>query len=436
MMTDNELDNIFKNTLGNHEAPVPADMWNRVQPADDKKRRVAFWWKWYAIAAVFIIAGITAWWFEEQPAGNGNTVALSSLPAKTDRDQQLKTAPLLHKSQNDKDAVATSKTANEPFGNINHNTIRFPASTNESSGSKYLKDNKFATQKIPIVNSQENTARAQQQTNSSGKADSNSMVIVNPIAANGPLKNITNKAASSTDTAKATVNSSKKIKLPWTIEFFAAGAYSDKQTYDIPQESTFGPGALIEKPIPAPGLRSVGAGVRAGLPLTKNITLKAGLQFTQTREKIAYQQETINSFISVNAPADTSIFRQILYQPQNQQSTYNSIGIPLLISYEAGKKIRAGVTAGVVINARSWYKGKIPNADATATLIVKNTYKPVTGAALYLSLSASKKIGAIEVFAEPHLQYSLNSFTKATVPFKQKINSYGLSLGVRTALHK
>ena len=64
-MTDNELDNLFKNTFNDHEAPIPGDMWQRIQPGDAKKRPIAFWWKWYAAAAVFLVAGMATWWYTD-----------------------------------------------------------------------------------------------------------------------------------------------------------------------------------------------------------------------------------------------------------------------------------------------------------------------------------------------------------------------------------
>ena len=159
------------------------------------------------------------------------------------------------------------------------------------------------------------------------------------------------------------------------------------------------------------------------------------MQFAQTRQKAGYQQQNVVDMMSING-TDTSFYRQIVYKTENHNSTYNALNIPVLISYQTGKKIQVGVTAGVIINAYSWHNGQVPNANYTATLDAKSTYKHNTGAALYASVTASKKIGGIEIFAEPHIQYSLGSMTKPNILFKQKINTYGLSVGVRTVLHK
>src|SRR3954451_23204734 len=89
MMTDNELDDLFKNTLGNHEAPIPADMWQRIQPGRTKKRPVVLWWKWYAAAAVFLIAGMATWWYADTTPANKNVATAYSKSSKKDNTPQI-----------------------------------------------------------------------------------------------------------------------------------------------------------------------------------------------------------------------------------------------------------------------------------------------------------------------------------------------------------
>ncbi|TKK64768.1 hypothetical protein FC093_21710 [Ilyomonas limi] len=462
MMTDNELDNLFKNTLGNHEAPIPADMWQRIQPGGTKKRPVVLWWKWYAVAAVLLIAGMATWWYADTAVINKNiATSYSNTTNKKDNNQpaiqdnntanQLSDASPIHEKETSNntnqinanqpiahnDQTTTSAhTANEKEGN-QHNTSLNEAALNEKNTTDV---NETTLHPQQNVTSNDNNLSANQPNNNTNTAPTlpNSTINKPGAVSNNIVK--PNTTANNTNNNNIVVantkKENKKVKLPWTIEVFATSAYADKQTYGMEKEPLSSMAAPIPPPQPKPSLWNYGAGVRLGIPVSKNLTLKTGVQFAQTRQKAGYQQQNVVDMIAINGFADTSRYRQIVYQTENQQSTYNTLSVPVLISYQRGKKIQVGATAGIVVNAYSWYSGKVPNGTYTATLNAKETYRRNTGAALYAGITVAKMIGTVQIFAEPHLQYSLSSFTKPVVPFKQKINTYGLSIGVRTALHK
>src|SRR4051812_49393152 len=88
MKTDNELDDLFKNTFSDHEAPIPTDMWQRIQPGGSKKRPVALWWKWYIAAAVFLIAGMATWWYIDTTRANTNKATSYSTSSNKENNQQ------------------------------------------------------------------------------------------------------------------------------------------------------------------------------------------------------------------------------------------------------------------------------------------------------------------------------------------------------------
>jgi hypothetical protein len=223
--------------------------------------------------------------------------------------------------------------------------------------------------------------------------------------------------------------------LPWSIELLATAAYADKETYAVVKEESVGMAAPIPPPHPKPSLWNYGAGVRLGIPVSKKLTLKTGVQYAQTRQRADYEAQNVVDMVSING-GDTSYYRQIIYNTESNRSTYHAVSVPVLVSFQTGNKWKVGATAGAVVNAFSWYSGQVPDADYTTTLDAKGTYKKNTGVAAYAGITIAKKVGSLEVFAEPHVQYNLGSFTRAGVPFKQKINTYGVSIGVRTPLRK
>jgi len=462
MMTDNELDNLFKNTFSDHESPIPGDMWQRIQPGRTKKRPILLWWKWYAVAAVILIgSSIATWWYTHPAGANNNKVIAYKIGSNKEnnsnanQDADIKrdtNTSLQQNNSSDKQPTNTNKLTDKEqqlslsYINNQKDNIQDKSHLN-SSVSKNLNVNDL---NAPDLSRMFDKKSPGNDNNRQGSNQNNSSTISKqaptspaPSIANTESStvnnNIPNQNTSANNETHSVANNIKKdnykVKLPWTFEAFATTAYADKQTYDVEKVNTIGMGAPITPHQPKPSLWNYGAGVRLGIPISTKFTFKTGLQFAQTIQKADYQQQNVVDMISVRG-GDTSFYRQIVLETETQKSTYNSLSVPVLVSYQTGKKIEVGATAGLIVNAYSWYSGNVPNANYTTTLSSKDTYKHNTGAALYAGVTVAKKLGAVDIFVEPHLQYSLSSITKPTVPFKQKINTYGISIGVRTRLHK
>jgi hypothetical protein len=469
MMTDKELDDLFKNTFANHETPIPADMWQRIQPGGSKKRPLVLWWKWYAAVAVFLIAGLATRWYSGTE-GTTNKKAISyNTSSNKENNQQITQGTGDNGVKNDTNTTlqqnnSSNKQQTNPnqaitpddqqlvlspssngrkghhnkinlnsLGSDNQNTTDLNASALSQKGNVKSNNNKDYNRSANNQNNNKtDLAQAQTLSGSTNENKNNITPDSNMSKRNSIASNTTN---TNNTVALNTKEDNKKKKHSWTLEVYGTTAYADKQTYGVVKENTIIGAAPIPVPQPKPTLWNYGAGVRLGIPILKHLTLKTGLQFAQTRQNADYQQQSFIDMISVRG-GDTSFYRQIVYETEKQHSMYNAFSVPVLISYQTGKKIQVGVTAGVIVNAYSWYTGKVPNADYTTTLDAKNTYKHNTGPAVYAGVTIAKKIGAVELFAEPRLQYSISNFTKPTVAFKQKISTYGLSIGVRTKLHK
>lgn len=141
MMTDNELDNLFKNTLGNHEAPIPADMWQRIQPGDTKKRPVVLWWKWYAVAAILLIAGMATWWYADTRPINKN-IATSYNDAT-------------NKKGNNQPTIQDNNTASQPSDASPLQQKDISDNTNQTNANQQIVYNKQATTSSHITNEKE-----------------------------------------------------------------------------------------------------------------------------------------------------------------------------------------------------------------------------------------------------------------------------------------
>jgi hypothetical protein len=56
-MSDKNFDNYFRDRLQDHSSPVPADMWQRIIP-EKQRRRKFFFWIWSFAGAILVITGL------------------------------------------------------------------------------------------------------------------------------------------------------------------------------------------------------------------------------------------------------------------------------------------------------------------------------------------------------------------------------------------
>lgn len=198
------------------------------------------------------------------------------------------------------------------------------------------------------------------------------------------------------------------------------------------------------------------AGIRLVKPITDNMLLKAGLQYTQINEKFTYRTENeiktttvVTVRTIVRAPGDTvivrdtSVVQQIGFTNNRINNRYRSIDIPVTIGYQTGNKdsdLRFGINAGVIINVSSWYQGVILDSSLAAVAVSKGTnqvYKNNVGLGLYAGFSVLKKINEdSHIFFEPYFRYNLSHMTSAQSSYNQKFSLGGLSIGLRYNLSR
>jgi hypothetical protein len=196
------------------------------------------------------------------------------------------------------------------------------------------------------------------------------------------------------------------------------------------------------------------AGIRLVKPITDNILLKAGVQFTQANEQYIYRTEnevktttvvTVRTII--RAPGDTvivqdtSILQTAGYKTNTVKNRYRSFDIPLTVGYQFGDEdLKFGINAGVVFNLTSWYQGMVLDTTYANVPLTKNgngIYKTNIGLGLIGSISIVKKLSDdLHVFAEPYFRYNLSDMSTTQSGFKQRLSVGGLALGLRFNLNR
>ena len=196
------------------------------------------------------------------------------------------------------------------------------------------------------------------------------------------------------------------------------------------------------------------AGLRLVKPLTDNILLKAGVQYSQANEKYVYRTEnevktttvvTVRTII--RAPGDTvivqdtSILQTVGFRNNTVRNRYRSFDIPLTVGYQFGNEdLKFGINAGVAVNISSWYQGVMLDSSLAIVPLTKtgnNVYKTNIGLGLIGSFSVVKKMSEdMHVFFEPYFRYNLSNMTTQQASFKQRFSVGGLAIGLRINLNR
>ncbi len=196
------------------------------------------------------------------------------------------------------------------------------------------------------------------------------------------------------------------------------------------------------------------AGVRLAKPLTDNLLLRTGLQYTQVNEKFTYRTEDEVKTITVisvrtiiRGPGDTlrvtdtSTVQQLGYKTNSIKNRFRSFDIPVTVGYQFGNDdLKFGINAGVVFNISSWYQGVILDSSLATVPISKannQIYKNNIGLGLYGGISVLKRMGEnTQLFFEPYFRYNLSGITNGQASYQQKFSMGGLSIGLRYNLNR
>ena len=454
-MTDKELDDLFTNAFANHEIPVRGDMWQRVQPK--KKRRSAIIW-WPVAGLVMAVVVCATIRMNQYHISLKNKATSSSLSQKNEETKASHATPAEQPLLSEK--INPAKDAKTKDSLLNNTATVLKNNNNRHHNQVYSKSTKI---KMKIIDSSTNSMTAKKDveanklinqpdkinefTKGGKQADANNMMpdtslFIKTDSVTTTIKNENIKSGNQADkSVSASVIINKKDTKKSEIEFMIAGYVSGRHVYDIDKTMApaFVPGIVNPKTKSSVGGFSVN--VRLSEPVGKHLFFKTGLQFLQTRQSIIYTQPSVTRYAFVSTltanVVDTMRYSQISLQRPLVKSVYNNISIPLLIDYQTDvSKIKIGATAGAMVNFISWYHGDVPDGDYSKTLKASNTFKWNNGVSLYAGLHVGKQFGNWQLFAEPHLQYALFSITKSSASFRQKINSYGVGIGIKKRIGK
>jgi hypothetical protein len=194
-------------------------------------------------------------------------------------------------------------------------------------------------------------------------------------------------------------------------------------------------------------------GVRLSKTMGERTLMKTGVNYSQINEQmklVTEKEKRLTQIISirivVRAPGDTLRVRDTSYFEQtgtNYRTTYNRfrfVDVPVLFSYEFGNqdRISFALTAGLVFNIVSFYKGEVLDTSFLPVPITTregkgvNNWRSNIGYGFYAGLTIQKYVSPnLNAFAEPYIRYNVTPVSQNDSYIQQRYSVFGLQLGVR-----
>lgn len=490
-ISDAQFDQFVAGKLKDQEAPVPAGLWEKVRPEEDDDDRIGFLWFRYPAAAILILGILTAgaWggylYFTShkktvteteisktipagaQPANTtppnpqpNSAVPVTPTPSTSNNtaateDNTKEVPPVINSNASDKNITAAQGRDISVSGIRRKKGIDLLRPADPSGKDLTLTANTYdpfrnkvnATNKDMVVDYGENIETYQQ----------NLLPAFTVATATGynMSQRLLDKQLSILNHTNQFRNiiicpADNRRNTDWYLEAYASPDLPFKSVGNVSATPLY----MLKKDSSESMQVSYSAGLRLVKPITDNILVKAGLQYSQVNEKYVYRTEnevktttvvTVRTII--RAPGDTvivqdtSILQTIGFRNNTVRNRYRSIDIPLTVGYQFGNEdLKFGINAGVIVNLTSWYQGVMLDSSLAIVNLNKSgngVYKSNIGLGLYGGFSVVKKMSEdMHVFFEPYFRYQLSGMTTPQAGFKQRFSVGGLSVGLRLNLNR
>jgi hypothetical protein len=491
-ITDTQFDSFISNKLTGYEAAVPAGLWEKVDPQREDDDRGGFAWfrnTGRTVTTALVLLGLLGGYFWYQSSqetnavnrqssivnGNGNNATQKNQKVTTDaqangsdtKQHDVTTTP--ENQQKDLSSVTSTEKANA--ANSVNGQWSMVNNNNAAQNNVTIDPAKQVNRQSSIVNgsnaAQNNATINAGNTDQANNFDNNYVEPYQfynlqsgttiPYARESRMTNLADKQltiGNHTSRLKSSIivcPSDKGLNRDWFLEAYLSPdfAFSKVSSNGASQQ-------YMDRKDSSESMNpGFTAGIRLVKPITDNILVKAGLQYSQMNQKYVYRTENEIKTITVvslrtiiRAPGDTvivrdtSVLQQVGFKNNTVINRFRSLDVPITVGYQFGNDdLKIGINAGVVVNMSSWYEGVTLDTTLATVPITKgidnSIYKNRIGLGLVGGISITKKLSDdLQIFAEPYFRFNLSNTTTPNAPFNQKFSVGGLSLGVRLNLNR
>jgi hypothetical protein len=481
--------------LGNFEAPVAEDMWDRVKPKEKDDRKFFYWMRFPMAAAIIgtlFLGGICASYvlyqnyIRNQQTKSGTQVLQDSSHEKNAPSPEPAPVPAVIPDTDSKNATVPPAADNSSSNN------GVPPQDNvasENQGDTYLpkagglfvkkqKNNQSIQSGFQVPNAANKPAGS----TTGGTQDKVQAEDILPVYGNTnpleqtegfrklahPYPTIAMERNGYPSNQEITALNKQQLNLPkincptvrsrnkwddfnkdWYADTYISPDYSLQTVNNISASQQY----LNQKDSAERMQVGFTAGVRLVKPLNNHLQLTTGLQYSQINQKYVYRSENeikLTTVVTVRtiirAPGDTvvvrdtSIVQNIGFKNKVEKNRFRSIDIPILLGYQFGRgSVKVGINAGVILNVSSWYEGVILDSSLAVVPVQKGSqvYKSKLGLGLYAGINVTKELSDdMQLFVEPYYKQSIDNITSGSMPYQQKFGTAGVLMGVRWSLNR
>lgn len=469
------LDDLFKQRLEDAAAPVPDDMWARIERVRQQRRRkYVILWSLTGVAAAFLVGGLFAYWHFSNTGTSSPTshtitevaTAQSTIrPEKSTAQVAVPTAPpaavaaepvavpapiVIRTSPGHTEAHIP---ASRPATKVTHTeeTNDVPPSANDETALPAP-----AEMPVPTLEFESLPVEAPVKTEDAMQ-DENEEETFKPsgphqrerfsAVAQLPVKNFFESAPVDIKLfANNTIRCARFDNPPfhWDLEWLAGPAYAPSLLAAKTPEST----AHLTKRLETetPGV-SYNAGVRLGITSNAGLGLKTGLQYSQINDRFTYYVGRRMDVSVIWGPNGEIVGRDTVYTEGRSETRTNRlqfVEVPLLLGYERRVgKFRIGINAGAFLNLHFNANGAIysPVADEPIDFgqegdrNVLPIFRQDASASWYAGLSVAYNLRSrYSLIAEPYFKTFPNALSSSDYDLQQRYWMTGLQLGMRMRL--
>ena len=402
-MKEKEFDNLIRTRLRDHESPVPAGVWERIN-LKGKKQRKGVTPRLYMLTIVLLLISLGGLFYNSylHDPGKKEPVANKNNSTNTSTDKKNLIRP---NNKTTNASIVNSTKYSDP--GATEGPIRDEHRTEKKLLARNVKRRKATPDPPKVSGSGNDLVLNSRDTVSSGGSDE----TANNLVKKPTEENNASKPDVSTNSELQPVQSGSD---KFSIELFASPS--------MPVNSISSGNRSYEQALKnASSMKlSYMIGLRFSYAVSKRISAKTGVQYTLVNEKMNFKDSAGGNFTSTNH--------------------YKNIGVPLVLGYKivSDNNLDIYLNTGIILNVASQYEGIIPSESGHPIDIKNNdVYNTNVSADLYLAINLSKKLNnRTDFFAEPWLNYRFKNMVSHFYSFDQKINTLGLSFGVRYRLYK
>lgn len=487
-MQDKLFDNFIKGKIQHATANVPDGLWEKII-AQDKKRRVGFWWLnsnllWVALG--ILLVGSIGY------VSIRNTTGKKEIAVNTSTNQNPSSSNLGEIDRRNKEVVIENPSTIIPKKEKIGEELKTESSTSTQKqkiegfelsvvsnqlSNNIIKVDELGNTKLFTLNKKQTSTPKNKTNNLLNVPLDKAAKFELDVVDNYALPFLKFEAGNTVSLSKNLMSSNSKLALippiinmrkllglngdecgdykpkDFYIETYGSADFSKKRVTNISTSESY----LRRKDSAEQQQLGFNAGVRLMRNLADNWYIKAGVQFSQINELFTNKIENERRLTTVittrtlirpgladTTISDTTSLLQIGYKTERTRNRYSSIEIPILLSYETGSdesNWRFALTGGLIINATTWYSGKTYDDNFNVVnLKPTNTgfsfYRHQLGFSAYASASIVKKLTpSFSLFLEPYYRVGINK-NNISAGFTQQFNNMGATLGLRYRLNK